>query len=308
MRRIAIPLLVCTLALTACGGDEDPEVIPTVEQAEKFAFAAWLFYTDTPEAAEMRDDPDYLLSVADDNGWFDPAEEDAYEVWSAQDPEYQDAWMEAFKGTDRFDYDREMRDAYEEDFDAASERDFGPQPPFGGCELETLDAVYGGPGKSESDGEEFWYRPLPETPLTWVGEGKLYDELSVRYVDEESDFLFCVEERGYGQWEFDDLGWLPTELHLEQFYYPGGNEYGDDVVIPPLAEAAEEFDDPLEYEFAMALDFAECAEDSGLREGTEEAWAKLYIEQFSGREAEVFAWEEGIRDDLANAQDYLAGA
>jgi hypothetical protein len=76
--------------------------------------------------------------------------------------------------------------------------------------------------------------------------------------------------------------------------------------VPPLTDEAEDAD-PVAYEFAMALDFAECAEDAGLREGTDEAWARMSVAQVIDRESEVYAWEKEIEEYLSNAQEYLAG-
>jgi hypothetical protein len=278
--------------------------IPTVEQAEKFAFGLWISYGETPEAEAMSSDPDYLAFVADDMGWSDPAEDAAYEEWDAQPQEYKDAWDEAFYGAERVEYSDAMQEAFEEDPEA--EFDPAPEPPFGGCEAETLEIVYGGPGHDEIDGEDRWFRPLPESPLTWVRDGDIYNELSAHYADQEQDFLFCVQDRGYGEWEFDDFGWLPTGSYLEQLYSPG-TTYEGGQEIPPLTEEAEDAADPQTYEFAMALDFAQCAEDSGLRDGSEEAWGELFVQQLIDRETEVFAWEQEIKDYLANAQDHIAG-
>ncbi|WP_112133429.1 hypothetical protein [Glycomyces dulcitolivorans] len=278
--------------------------IPTVEQAEKFAFGQWVFHTETPAAEAMRTDPDYLAFVADDMGWSDPAEDTVYQEWQAQDQEYRDAWEEAFYGPERFAYNQAMNEAFEADPDA--EFDPGPQPPFGGCELETLEIVYDGPGHRETDGEDVWHRPLPETPLTWVGDGTVYEELSAQYADQEQDFLFCVQDLGYGEWEFDSLGWLPAAFYLQQLYDPVPDGEGGPE-IPPLNDEAEDADDPQAYEFAMALDFAQCAETSGLRDGSEEAWAELYVAQLIDRETEIYAWEQQIKDYLANAQDHIAG-
>jgi hypothetical protein len=280
--------------------------IPTVEQAGVFGFGGWVFYTDSEEAREMWEHPDYLAFIADDQGWEDPDEAAAMQEWQAMDEEYRAAWGEAFYGPERFAYDQEMQVAFEEDPEAAM-ADLGPQPPFGGCELETLEVVYGGPGTREFEGEETWYRPLPETPLTWVGDGSVYEELSARYAQQEEDFLFCVEDRGHGEWAFDDMGWLPTGMYMEGLYGFGGEVEGAGAEAPPLSDEAEDADDPRAFEFAMALDFAECAEESGLRDGTEEAWARLYVERLIDREAEVFAWEQEVQGYLADAQDYLAG-
>lgn len=142
-----------------------------------------------------------------------------------------------------------------------------------------------------------------ESPLTWIGDGELYEELSADYIDQEQDFLYCVEDRGHGQWRFDDLGYLPVQQHLNSLYSDGST---DDTgkAAPATSDEAE---GPVTSEFRMALDFAACAEDSGLRDGTEEAWARMRVERLIDHETEVYAWEQQVEEYLANAQAYLAG-
>ncbi|MCD0446485.1 hypothetical protein LO763_22980 [Glycomyces sp. A-F 0318] len=271
--------------------------VPTVEQAEKFAFGYWVGMTDTDEARAMREDLDYLAFAGNEMGWSDPTEYEEYEEWKALGEEYQREWLEAFHGPERLAY-LESMSAGEDPVEA---------PPFGGCELETIEIVYGGPVHLERDWGSAWIRPDLESPLTWVGDGELYEELSAEYVDQEQDFLACVEDRGHGQWRFDDLGYLPVHWYAGQFYGDGTSYEGMEEDVPPLADAAEDAEDPVAFEFAMALDFAECAEDSGLRDGAEERWARMYVERLIDREAEVYAWEQEIEGYLADAQDYIAG-
>lgn len=282
--------------------------IPTVAQAEKFGFGTWVQATDTDAALAMREDVDYLAFTADDMGWLleAEAEDDSYEEWQAMGEEYHEEWTVAFVGAERAAYDAAMSEAFEEaDSDAEYEDiDVGEQPPFGGCELETIEIVYGEPVHHEVEGDEYWSKPDTESPLTWIGDGELYAELSADYAEQEEDFLVCVGERGHGEWEFDDFGWLPTGSYLDQLY---GNGTGGMENVPPLTDEAEDAEDPVAYEFAMALDFAQCAEEAGLREGTDEAWARMSVAKVIDREAEVYAWEQRIEDYLANAQEYLAG-
>ncbi|MDA1358634.1 hypothetical protein O1R50_03315 [Glycomyces luteolus] len=294
------------------GFDSPYARIPTVEQAQKFGFGRWVWASDSDEALAMREDMDFLAFTAEDQGWDTSADDASYEEWKAMDEEYKQAWMEAFVGPERAAYDAAMQGAFEgadtaEEAEAVDIEELGEQPPFGGCELQTIEIVYGEPLHREIDGEDYWSRPDTESPLTWIGDGELYGELSSDYADQEEDFLLCIGERGYSEWEFDDFGWLPTGSYLDQIY--GGGVYYDGMEeeVPPLAEEAEDSDDPVAYEFAMALDFAECAQDSGLRDGTDEAWARMSVEKVIDRESEVYAWEQQIKEYLANAQDYLAG-
>ncbi|MFG3339450.1 hypothetical protein [Glycomyces sp. NPDC048151] len=292
------------------GFDSPYARIPTVEQAQKFAFGNWVYSSDSEEAQAMREDLDYLAFTAEDQGWSSGDEEAAYAEWEAMGEEYHDAWLEAFIGPERAAYDAAMSEAYE-NADTEEEMaavDVGEQPPFGGCELKTIEIVYGEPVFYEfEEGEGHWGRPDLESPLTWIGDGSLYSELSAEYADQEDEFLLCVADRGYGEWEFDEFGWLPTGWYLEQVYGSGMSYDGMEDEVPPLTEEAEDAEDPVAYEFAMALDFAECAEDAGLHDGTDEAWARMSVEQVIDRETEVYAWEQEIQGYLDNAQEHIAG-
>ncbi|GAA2128441.1 hypothetical protein [Glycomyces algeriensis] len=291
------------------GFDAPYSRIPTVEQAQEFGFGIWVWASESEEALAMREDLDFLAFTAEEQGWSDPAENAAYAEWDATDEEYKDAWTVAFVGPERAAYEKAMSEAYEgadtpEEVEAVDTEALGPQPPFGGCELKTIETVYGEVLHREIDGEDYWSRPDLESPLTWIGDGELYAELSNDYADQEEDFLICVEDRGYGEWDFDDLGWLPTWQYLGQVEGSGVDDQGEE--LPPLPDDAEDAD-PVAFELAMALDFAECAEESGLREGSDEAWARMSVERVIDRESEVYAWEQEIEEYLANAQDYLAG-
>ncbi|THV26497.1 hypothetical protein [Glycomyces paridis] len=247
--------------------------IPTVEQAELFAFGHWVNLGYTPEAASMREDLDYLAYAASDLGWRDMTFVPGHQEWKETDEAYKAEWMAAFLGEER----------------AAAPAGEVDLLPFGGCELVTIEAVYGQAATVDTESGTYWTRPDMESPLTWTGDGELYRELSAEYAEQEERFLDCVEERGHGRWQFDESGMLPLQQHLAAVY--------DD-------ESAA--DDPMAYEFDMAADFAECAQDAGLRDGAEEEWAMLYVDRLIDREAEIHAWEQQVADHLANAQEYLA--
>lgn len=275
--------------------------VPTVAQAEKFAFGQWVFFTDTDAAQAMREDMDYLAFNASEMGWDDPTEYEDYQEFSEMGEEYEQEWLEAFLGPERFEF--EQSNARGE----ASEDNPVDDPPFGGCELKTIEIVYGEPVRTEADWGAFWHKPDLESPLTWIGDGETYDRLSADYAEQEQDFLDCVEDRGHGQWEFDDLGYLPVSWYVQQLYGGDASYDGMEEEVPALSEAAEDAEDPVAHEFAMALDFAECAEESGLRDGPEEDWARMQVQQLIDRETEVYAWEQEIEEYLANAQAHIAG-
>ncbi|MFB9661029.1 hypothetical protein ACFQS3_15220 [Glycomyces mayteni] len=283
--------------------------IPTVEQAGKFAFGEWVRWTDTDAALEMREDADYIAATADEQGYDDPSWLTEHDEFKAMGEDYAAAWREAWLGAERYEWDAEFQHAMEES-DGAAEFDTD-QPAFGGCELKTIQVVYGEPELFErEDGSSFWRKPGDEeSPLTQVGDGEIYEELSVAYADEEQAFLDCLADRGQGDWEFDEMGWLPTSQYLSANLYGDTTETYLDGELEEVAELPDGIDasDPVAAEFAIALDFAECAEESGLRDGSEELWARLYVEQLIGGETEIYAQEQRIKDQLANAQDYIEG-
>ncbi|MDN3239118.1 hypothetical protein [Glycomyces tritici] len=283
--------------------------IPTVEQAEKFAFGAWVDFVGSDEAEAMQADPDFLAFNAAEEGWWDTAWDEAREEWEATDEEYQQAWNEAFVGSERAAYDA-ARTAASEEAEEDEEIDLGTEPPFGGCELETIEIVYGGPAKTEDVDGVYWSRPDTENPLAQFGDTG-YEELSAAYADEEQAFLDCIEDRGHGEWEFDEFGGLPMFEYVRRAYPAEMTLYIPvEDTVPELTDEHEdlvEAEGPQAFEFKAATDFAGCAEDAGLRDGAEDAWARIKVGQIIDHEVEVYAWEQEIEEYLGNAQDYLAG-
>ncbi|WP_100444003.1 hypothetical protein [Glycomyces xiaoerkulensis] len=279
--------------------------IPLREHAEQWGFGVWML-TDPEMAAEIRENPEYLEAAASEQTWRDPASFEARERFDKSDEEYRREWLEAFAGPEKIAYEQEMNAAHEAGEDIA-ELDL-EEPPYGGCELTTIEIVYGGPEHHEADdGRTWWSKPSLESPLTWVGDGELYPELSAQYIDQERGSLDCVAERGHGEWAFDDFGGLPVDQYLWQLYpdSPAVQPPAENLPEPP-PDAPEDPAGAKEYEFAMALDFAECARSAGLRDGSEEAWARMYVERLIDRETEVYAWEQEIEEYLGNAQEYIA--
>lgn len=279
--------------------------IPTVEQAELFGFGMFTRFTDTDAAVEMRENPEYLAYMAEEDGWWNPQWDEDHEEFEAMGEEYRDDWLEAFLGPEGFAAHQEMQDM---DAEELMEADLAQAPP-GGCELQTIEVVYGGIREDEDEetGEVFWSKPDVETPLTEIGEEGFKAEFAADHVDQQDDFLICVDERGYGEWDFDEWGALPVWDYLNLVYGETSGMESDPEVVPELTDEAEDTDDPVAYEFAMALDFAECAESAGLRGDIEDEWARKFVDPLLERETELYAWEEGIEEYLANAQDYLAG-
>ncbi|GAA1686798.1 hypothetical protein GCM10009830_37880 [Glycomyces endophyticus] len=284
--------------------------IPTVEQAELFGFGLWPHYLDTPAAEEMREHPELLAFTADDQGWTDPDAEAGHAEFEAESDEYQEEWSRAFHGDERHEYQEAVSEAVES---GADYDEIGLElPPFGGCELETITAVYGGPELLEAEDGDYWVKPGPgESPLTSVGDGELYTELSASYADQEEAFFVCLAEGGYEGFAFDELGWLNTYDFIANGVYDAGFVVelgGEEVLVPEIPDdVRDEADDQQSLETAVAVDFARCAQDAGLRDGPEEDWALMYTERLIGKETAILAWQEEIDGYFANAQAYIEG-
>ncbi|PRY55764.1 hypothetical protein B0I28_11277 [Glycomyces artemisiae] len=271
--------------------------IPNVEQAESFGFGIWLYYTDTDSANEVAESPEYIAFAADELGWQDPSESKAIEEWAASDDAYQREWLESFMGAERLAFEENLQN------ESTNGLAFSESAEFSGCELKSIEAVYGEPRYIQTESGGVWSRPSIESPLTWVSDGDLYSQFSEVYAEEERDFLDCIERAGYGQWEFDEFGYLPIAAELSQLY-EGASESSTLSNIQRFADAGTP-EELKELEFALALDFSRCAEASGLRGAPEDAWARMYVEYLLPREVEVYAWEEQVNEYLANAQKFL---
>jgi hypothetical protein len=85
-------------------------------------------------------------------------------------------------------------------------------------------------------------------------------------------------------------------------------EYGDEegIEVPDLPDdAPADFAGVLDLERAMAVDFAACGQETGLRQAVEEGWAAMLVDAFAPIEADMTAWQEEMQAHLDAAQDYL---
>jgi hypothetical protein len=310
------------------------------EEAAEWGFGQW---SNGPDGMEDPATEDYYAAQeekwADEGDWEEP---DTAE-WDALAPEDQYAWHVAYQGqeyaTEYYgtaqDYadmmsgegdfsEEEMADdeAAAEDGEIVVDDEAWVEPKPGGCQLEMIEALYGEPElveeTEEFDGEtETWtywtYRP--ENPA-WSDE-TLWEDIEVKYAEAMSDvqyeFTDCIAARGYEGWEFTEYNSLPLWEFFSQLYYQDAGEEeremmaGDpDVEVPPLPEdAGSSYEDWKAYEVQMAVDFAECGEETDYATISEEAYDEVHIEAYAAVEEDVYAWQEEMNDAVSKAQELL---
>lgn len=283
--------------------------LPTVEEAEVRGFWQWTNADGAEEAENGELWTMWLEHQASRFGaeWVEMIERDELPEFFHQSPEDQYAWYVAYYGEELAAEQQGDLVGIERETDEYGEEVY-TNPPPGGCRLEMITGIYGELGATENE-EEGWTdwiaRPDPPT-----GDGQ---EISDRYfagiASVEPEFLDCVEDRGWGRWEFHN-GWLSVNDFLEAAgssrsaaSYEGAE---DSFPEPPDdVPAADDFEGWLAFERGMAVDFAECGDESGFRQTADEAWRRAELVYLLDIEAETYAWQEEMQGYLANAQELL---
>ncbi|MEU6859887.1 hypothetical protein AB0B28_13570 [Glycomyces sp. NPDC046736] len=182
-------------------------------------------------------------------------------------------------------------------------------PPPGGCKLEMIEAVYGGleGTENEEEGSTDWtFRP--EQPMgDWADMHQRYEK---RTADAEGDLVDCLDDRGSSGWEFHN-GYLLVNQYLSESgegeyplhsYEDAGTAWPD----PPAdAPEADDFEGWFAFETDLALDFAECGDETGFREAAEHAWQQAQLRFYLDVEDETYAWQEEMRGHLEKAQEVI---
>ncbi|MFC3494008.1 hypothetical protein [Glycomyces rhizosphaerae] len=292
-----------TAAYGAAGYLTDAPVraVPTPEAAEQWGFGVWTEFVRNPGNEDLADElltPEVrtAFSILDEEDYGEP---DTSE-WDAEDEEYQAGWIEAYSGSP-----------------AMMEEVKGPQidyeAPPGGCWLQMVETMYGEPymmAAEDEDGEEGGEHAVTHepSPLFTIGEFEDFSELFGAVRDEADAFEICLLETGYEAWELSDDLSLPLWQYLGSMYDPAHfEEYGEDGVEVPEApeDVPGDFMGVLELERAMAVDFAACGQESGLRKAIEQGWAAMLVEAFQPIETDLVAWQETMQGHLDNAQEAL---
>jgi hypothetical protein len=178
-----------------------------------------------------------------------------------------------------------------------------------GCLLEMVEAVYGGFTAVDND-EEGW------TDWTWRPEQPKYqgvdfeEDYAERLAGDERDFLDCIDERGWGSWEFTQ-GYLA----VNEFLYEAGegdnpaSSYTDSAGSwpdpPDEVPPADDFEGWLEFERGLALDMVACGDETGYRDAAEHAWQQEQLGLYLDIEDATYSWQEEMRAYLVNAQEVI---
>lgn len=282
--------------------------LPTVEDAQRRGFWQWTTI-DGYENVEGGDELDAEWSEFQaEMDWtmimLSGQDDDELPEFFSQPEEDQFAWYVAYGGQAWAEYMHPDLAGIEPA--ETSEDTEGPMmPPPGGCELQMLEAVYGQDALDDMD--EDWtpgdLRPEPPNG-DWTAMTDRYAEGTA---DAEGDLLDCLDARGHDGWEFYD-GQLFVHSYLSE---AGDGEYaltsypdaGTNWPDPP--GDVPDPDDPqgwLDFERALAVDFAECGDESGYRAAAVDAWQQAQLHYYLEVEGATFAWQNDMRDLIAQAQ------
>lgn len=308
------------------------EWLPERAMAAEWGFGQWIW---------LSDDSDTLITEYNELRFPEETEtvEEDYpdnSAFEALDVEEQIAWYTAFMGEEKMTYeDRAWRlrnpDASEEEIgrrqseiqhvedDGSIEAEMEIVPPKpGGCELATIEALYGEPQLVEEEMEEgteeglaiytWTFRPVePAVPPTDLAA------IDAATAEVSDAFLTCVADAGFGAWEFQEGGYLPiyqyfnlvyTGEELEPIDEPGMEP--TELTIPELpADLPDDFEGKKAYEIGTALAFADCADETEYRETVIAVTDAEELAAYEAIETDLFAYQEQLRDALKTAQDLL---
>jgi hypothetical protein len=284
--------------------------LPAVEDAQRRGFWQWTSIA----GHETVEDGDALAAewseAQADMGWtmmvFNGEGEELPEFF-AQTDEEQYAWYVAYGGETWARYTHPDLAGIELSEGGESEGQLMPPPE--GCQLAMLEAVYG--QDALADMEEGWtaadLRPEPPNG-DWSAMTDRYTEGTS---DLEGDFLDCLAERGHEGWEFYE-GQLFVHSYLAEAgdgEYPLTSYPDADTKWPDPPSDVPDADDPqgwLDFERALAVDFAECGDESGYRAVAVDAWQQAQLHYYLEVEGATFAWQSEMRDLIAQAQAALS--
>jgi hypothetical protein len=191
----------------------------------------------------------------------------------------------------------------------ASGEDVYLNPPPEGCKLQMIEAVYGelqGSENEEEDWTDWTFRP--EQPMgDWSAMNDRYAE---RMEGAEGDLIDCLADRGRDGWEFSQ-GDLLVHSYLSESgegEHPLSSHEDSGTRWPDPPEDAPDSDDVegwLAFERDLAVDFAECGDESGFRDAAEHAWEQAQLRFYLDIEEETYAWQEEMRGYLENTQEVI---
>ncbi|MEU6859308.1 hypothetical protein AB0B28_10615 [Glycomyces sp. NPDC046736] len=303
--------------------------LPEPDIAAEWGFGVWIY--------DEQADPD-AWSEYEDATWPEASEDTWNEAddseFMALSPEEQYSWYVDFLGRaqamwlygEHFGFEAPDENLPEDDDgEIVIDEDISEEPPPGGCTMEMIEELYGEPhlvstegGTADSvDGYVEWaYRPavpLADVSPLYSVEAAIEQVQTVLTADfrgqiaaEEDRFLSCVADRGYGAWDFEESGGLNVHGYWGLIYDGADYTDGDGGPFPdPPSDLPFDFESLRGLEIAMAVDFAECADDSGLREAAETSWTDVNRDYYESAETAMFAWQEEMRGVIEHGQDLL---
>ncbi|WP_205323866.1 hypothetical protein [Glycomyces sp. YM15] len=299
------------------GEPEYAAFLPTVEDAERRGFWQWAALDGAQEAepelyAEWLIEQEAFLAATLSPEFAAQALEvlsgEATELdeFYLQDPEDQYAWYVAYAG-EPWAADNHPELAGDSADPSGGDAYGGPPPE--GCLLEMIEAVYGElePVENEEEGFTDWIsRPEPPT-----GDGQgLHERYVVRTADAEADLLDCLDERGSTGWEFQNGRILVREYLVASGETVNPADIGTPTTgawpeIPAEAPDVTDVEGWLGFERELAVDFAECGDESGYRAAAAEAWEQAQLRYYLDIEEETYAWQDGMRGYLEAAQEVI---
>jgi len=278
--------------------------LPSEEEARTRGFWQWTVFD---EAEETSDEvlrgayEDYWLGL----GGVAVGEPDPIPEFYLLAPEDQYAWYVAYRGEAwASESYGDLLPGYEPD----ESEEISTNPPPEGCLLEMIDAVYGGLDEADDTGEGWEWQPAQPT---YIGES-LGGEYTDRIVGAEVDFLDCLDESGWGGWEFTD-GYLAVSEFLyeagegEHSVYSYSEAEGSWPDPPSDLPEPDDFQGWVEFERGFAVDVVACGDETGFREAAEHAWQQVELRHYLDIEDDTYAWQEAVRDDIAKAQEVIGG-
>lgn len=305
--------------------------LPEADIAAEWGFGLWIYDAEA-EPDVWREYEDATWPSTPQDTW-DEVDSSEFEALS---PEEQYSWYVDYLGRDHarwlygehfgFEAPEENR-TDGEDGAIVIDEDVSEQPPPGGCRMEMIEALYGEPHLVETEGGsadgadryvEWAYRPavpLADVSSLYTVEAAVEQVQNILVADfreqvaaEEELFLTCVADHGHGGWDFEDEGGLNVfdywGVIREGEDYPGGD--GGPFPDPP-SNLPTDFESLRQLEIAMAVDVAECADDSGLREASEKTWTEVNRDYYESVETEMYAWQEDMRAVIEHGQELLDG-
>ncbi|WP_157930457.1 hypothetical protein [Glycomyces xiaoerkulensis] len=146
---------------------------------------------------------------------------------------------------------------------------------------------------------------IPQAPGS---EAVATGELDERVVEERSgdrEYLDCLEEAGWGRWEFNRRGSLEVWQFVDSAYGSDPVEELSDGLPEPPSDVPSGAEERREWEIGLAGDMWDCVDRTGIDQEHHRAWKSVYGPHFLEFEEEAYAWQEDMRDLIDRAQEML---